>query len=93
MNIPNFLKSIPIAELKEEDGKYYFTPQMANMFIQLFTELQQNLSNEGFKIPQQTTSNINILDNALSTAAIIYDSDTNEFKGNVDGVFKTFTLT
>ncbi len=89
--IPNLL-STPAME-KRPDGKYYFTSEMFNTLTQLITFLQQNFSQEGLKAPMQTSANITTLSTSLSTSAILYDSDNDEFKGCVNGVFKTFTLT
>ncbi len=87
MNIPNFINSRVI----DENG--YFTPEWRNLMTQMLTEQQINLGNEGYKIPQQPTTNINNLtDVDKSTASIVYDSTTNTFKGNEAGVWKTFTL-
>lgn len=91
MNIPNF-SDAPIAYT--EDGKpIYLSPEWKNLLQQLFSELQINVSQEGFILPIQTTANIAIIENGLNrdtTGTIIYDSDTNEFKGNVNGTFKVF---
>ena len=62
-------------------------------FDQLILALQTNLKPEGFVIPQQTTSNINLLTATQSIANIIYDSTVPVFKGNVAGTWKTFTFT
>lgn len=91
MKIPN-LTSTPVVE-KKPDGNYYFTSYAQQLFAQLFKEMQDNLSDEGFKPPKQPTATIVQLNTALSTGAILYDSKTDEFKGNVAGTFKTFTLT
>lgn len=61
------------------------------MFTQLFSEMQKNLSDEGFFIPQQPTNTINeSLNTDRSKGAILYDSTTNQFKGNVNGKYKVF---
>ncbi len=91
ITIPNLMQS-PVVE-KRPDGKYYFTAEMFNTLSQLIIFLQQNFSQEGLKAPLQTTANVTALNTALSTSAILYDSQTDEFKGCVNGIFKTFTLT
>lgn len=83
MNIQNLLHEKPIGE----DGHWH--PAWKLLLGNLITQLQQNLSNEGFIIPQQTTDNINILNNNKSTGALIYDSTTHELKINLNGMFKT----
>lgn len=83
MNIPNFQNS------KVVDEKGMLTAEWANIFQQLFTELQINVSNEGYKVPQQTTTTISTLNNTNSTSALIYDSTLDELKVNLNGVFKT----
>ena len=69
------------------------TPLWAAWFNNLNLALQTNFKNEGFVIPQQPASNIALLTAAASIANIIYDSTNNEFKGNIAGTWKTFTLT
>ena len=82
MNIPNF------ENIQAIDKNGHWTEQWQLLMQQLFSELQNNLSKEGYKLPQQTTDNINILDNANSTGALIYDNTTHEFKVNINGEFK-----
>ncbi len=62
-------------------------------FQQLVSTLQTNFKNEGFVIPPLTSSDIVILTGTQSINNMIYDSTTNEFKGNVSGTWKTFILT
>lgn len=67
-------------------------------FDNLNAALQTNFSNEGILIPSQDATNIGLLDDTLpntrpSTANILYDSTNGEFKGNIAGTWKTFTLT
>jgi phage-related holin len=82
MSIPNFIDS----KFVDENGNLTDTWKM--ILSQLFSHLQNNLSQEGIKVPQQTTSNIGILDNINSLGALIYDKDTNELKVNINGTFK-----
>src|SRR5271170_1129097 len=71
-------------------------------FDNLITTLQNNHSNEGIMVPSQSAANIadltatepSVPDGAnirLSNANILYDSTNNTFKGNINGVWKTFT--
>jgi hypothetical protein len=74
-------------------------------FQDLLRSLQNNFSPEGLLVPSQTAANIALLidgtapnppvgnDIRLSNANILYDSTNNEFKGNIAGTWKTFTLT
>ncbi len=86
MNIPSFVND----KVVDENG--YWTPQWQNVILQLMQLMQQNLSDEGFVMPSQSTANINLLTKS-SNGTVLYDSTTDEFKGRVGGVFKTFTLT
>jgi len=61
---------------------------MAGVFAQLISELQQNLSNEGYKVPQQPTANVQALNTTQSEGALLYDSDTKELKVNINGTFR-----
>lgn len=82
MNIPN----LPMGPLVDKNG--HATNEFWGILSQLIIEMQQNLSNEGYKVPQQTTSTINELNTPQSEAALLYDSDTKELKVNIDGTFK-----
>jgi hypothetical protein len=62
-------------------------------FENLVMALQTNFKPEGFVIPTQSTSNIALLTGVNSNNNIIYDSTANQFKGNIAGTWKTFTLT
>jgi len=88
VNIPNF-SNAPIGRTTKGEN-VYLTPEWSNLLQQLFSELQQNVSNEGYFLPQRDSTTITTLDTTESTGAIIYDSDTNEFKGNVNGTYKVF---
>jgi hypothetical protein len=82
MNIPNFV------DVKVVDDKGYFTEEFRQIFSQMITQFQTNLSNEGYKIPSQTTDNIDNLDNMNSNYRLIIDRDTDELKINLNGTFK-----
>lgn len=87
MIIPN----IPQERFLMEDGNMH--PVWKGFFSVLITQLQQNVSNEGFIIPSQTNDHVTKLNNTKSLARILYNSTNNTFIGNVAGTFKTFTLT
>jgi hypothetical protein len=79
-------------QLVDQNG--VMTSEWSNFMTQLVTELQLNLNNEGYKLPSQSTVNINDLTDAdKSTGAMIYDADTNEFKVNIAGTWKVVTVT
>jgi hypothetical protein len=75
----------------DENGN--MTDDWKFFFDNLILSLQTNLKPEGFVIPQQTAANIALLTGVTSVANIIYDSTNDEFKGNIAGTWKTFTLT
>ena len=79
------------AQFLDKEGR--ITPVWALFLDQLILALQTNLKPEGFVIPQETAANIALLTGLTSVANIIYDSTNNEFKGNIAGTWKTFTLT
>lgn len=78
--------NLPIGHWVDEKG--HPTPEMMGVFSQLISELQNNLSNEGYKVPQQPTANVQLLNTAKSEGALLYDSDTKELKVNIGGTFK-----
>jgi hypothetical protein len=83
INIPNFLDM----QIVNEQG--YLTDDAKQMFNQLFSQLQTNLSAEGIFLPQQDATNITVLDNIKSNSAIIYNTTTNKAMVNENGSFKT----
>ena len=87
MNIPNYPNS-PMT-----DGKGNITPEWQNTITQLLTELQLNLSNEGYRLPQLATTQINDLtDVGKSTGNMVYDNTTNQFKVNIEGTWRVVTV-
>lgn len=87
--IPN----LPASEFlrKDEKGSYSVHPDWMGVLRQLTIALQTNISNEGFKMPQQNSTNVTSLNTPKSIGSIVYNNETHAFMGNVNGVFKTFT--
>jgi hypothetical protein len=83
MKIPNLSNR----KIADRDGN--MTPEFHDIMSLLLSQLQQNNSNEGLFIPQQTSTNITTLNNQKSTAALIYNSETHTPLINVNGTFKT----
>lgn len=75
----------------EDNGE--LTPEWELFLNQLILALQTNIKPEGIVVPPQIASNILQLTGSASNNNILYDSTNNEFKGNVNGTWKTFTLT
>ena len=68
-------------------------PQQHGYMSNLNTVLQQTISNEGIKVPQLDTANINKLTDAdKSTGNFIYDNTTHEMKVNINGVWRVVAL-
>lgn len=86
MMIPNF------ENIQFVDRKGYLTPEWQLILQQLFQALQGNLSNEGYKLPQQPTTIITTLNTAASTGNLLYDSTTDEAKVNIAGTFKVIQV-
>ena len=72
----------------DSDGNWM--PEWSFFFQHLIMALQTNYKPEGLFVPPLTTTNINKLTGTASHNNIVYDSDTNEFKGNVNGTWKVF---
>jgi len=92
MNIPNF-EDVPFV-----DKNGLLTDAWKNILQQLFQELQNNVSNEGIMIPQQSAANIIILTTTESIGSIIYDSTNNVFKacfpnGTGGAIYKVINVT
>jgi hypothetical protein len=87
MIIPSYVN----AKFVDENG--YLTPEWQSAMSQLITELQLNLNNEGYVLPELATTDIaKLTDVAKSKGAMVYDSTTNEFKVNINGVWRVVTV-
>jgi hypothetical protein len=89
--VPNF------EDMQVVDSDGNFTPAWKNIMSGLFSFVQQNFSQEGLVVPQQTTANIGTLTTMKSVGVILYDSDTDTFKACIKtspttSVFKTINL-
>lgn len=90
MNIPNY----EFAPAISNGG--YFSDQWSLILQQLITALQTNLSDNGYLIPQKTTTEINTLQTQFAAAPtpsayygdLIYDKTTDQLKVNIAGTFK-----
>lgn len=88
MNIPNYLTDTMV------DEKGDLTSPWARTLTQLLTELETNLSDEGYKLPQQPTTNIDKLTSQPQTeGTMIWDATTKEMKVNDGTGWKVVTLT
>jgi hypothetical protein len=83
MIIPNFEN----IQLVDRNGMLTEAGQL--LFQNLFSQLQLYISNEGLKIPQQTAANIALLNTSQSVGNLLYDSDNDLAKVNINGTFKT----
>jgi len=86
-NIP----TLPQGQVVDEKG--VLLPNWKSFFVQLINELNNGLSNEGYRVPQQPTTTINQLNTSESIGALLYDSTTNQLKVNIDGTFRVVTVT
>lgn len=87
MNIPNLIKT----PFVDKDG--HLTPTAFGIFTQIISQMQSNLSDEGYKTPQQPTSTIVQLNTTLSNGALLYNKDTHKVMACENGTFKTVTTT
>lgn len=72
------------------DNQGMMTDEWHLFFQQLTMALQTNWKPEGIVVPPKPTADILQLTSSASDNNIIYDSTTNEFKGNVAGTWKVF---
>lgn len=86
MKIPNLPHEKPI----DDNGQW--TAAWSLWLQELNGILQKQLSDQGFQLPLKPTSIITQLNKPNNTGTLIYDSDTQQFKGNVNGTFKVFQL-
>lgn len=87
MKVPNIINE----KFVDENG--VLTSAWKTVLSTLITQMQIHLSDEGFIVPHQPTATINELNVPKKTAAILYDTDTKQLKVNIDGTFKTVTVT
>jgi len=88
MIIPNFVDE----KIVDKNGN--LSDSWKQIFSQLITQLQKNLSNEGHVVPSQGTTNIaTIFADPDKSGALLYDKDTHQLKVNVNGSVKTITVT
>ena len=86
MNIPILPHEKPI----DDNGQW--TASWLLWFQQLTRLLQTHLSDQGFQLPLKPTEIITHLSKESNAGTLIYDSSTQQFKGNVKGTFKVFTM-
>lgn len=90
MNIPNLPNKN--VSLLDPNSPSQMHPLWHNFFDQLLTQLQQNVSQEGFNLPEQSTSNIGLLQaGSPDSRTIIYNNDTHKYMVQENGTFKTIT--
>lgn len=97
MTLPlNIFPLLPSAQqplvrtIKTPKGDQHFIHEAWHgFFSQLTTALQNNFSNEGVTVPNQTTANIGAL--TTKNFALLGDNETNQLKVILNGVVKTIT--
>lgn len=85
MNIPNLPP--PNQPLHDQNGNIH--PAWYYFLSQITQEMQNNLSQEGIKIPMQPTANISKIQTISPDPSFIYDSNLHTVKVAINGVFKT----
>lgn len=86
MNIP----SIPRANIVDQTGNMEMG--WRKFFEQLINEMQANVSNEGYVVPQLNTDQLNQLSTPDNSGRIVFDSDANVMKINNNGTFKEIAV-
>lgn len=93
MKIPNF---IDCEVIQKEEGKNVWSDIYRQIIIDLLTVLQNNLSDEGFRLPSQPTVSLNKIaanPNNASIPILVWDSTTSQLKINVGGTFRVIPYT
>jgi hypothetical protein len=77
------------------DDKGELTDTYQQYFDNLENQINQNLSTNGYVIPQNTTQDIKTIaaSNTNNGVTLVVDSTTGQLKAIVNGVVKTVTLT
>ena len=86
MNISNWLTLHD--SIVKNDGSGKPSDALHRIFTNIITQLQINLSDEGYIFPSQNETNINSLSGTKHIAKILYDSTNQVMKVNNDGTFK-----
>lgn len=91
MKIPTFNR------LRFIDEQGYLTAEMQQFYDVLNTQMQDNLSDDGFVIPPRTTEQINEISdptnqNSKPDGVMWYDSQTGQFKGKINGIVRIFQM-
>lgn len=89
MNVPN-PPSI-FVPLIDPDKDNHMHPTWHLFFTQLLQEMQNNLSQQGLNIPQQSTDNISKIQSGNPLPSFLVNSDTGEPYVLVNNVFKKIT--
>lgn len=87
MKIPNFVDT----QIVDKEG--HLTDGWRAIFIELFSVLGDNLSDEGFRISTQNGTDIETIKPKAHHGTVIYNSTTNKLMVNEEGTFKTVTTT
>lgn len=77
-------------KIAEKDGT--ITDDWAVFFENLIRNMQTNFKTQGYVIPPVNNDTFALLTGTASYNNIVYNSDTNELKFNVNGVWKTVQL-
>ena len=81
--------TIPVFDnIRMVDKEGMLTPEWKSILTDLFATLQDRMSDEGLVMPSQPASNIALLTSS-DNGAMVYDSDNNVAKININGTFKT----
>lgn len=70
------------------DNNFNVSTEWAQYFSQTTQQIQENFSDNGVVLPKQTSANISLLSGSSNIGLMVYDSDTNEFKININGTWK-----
>jgi hypothetical protein len=82
------IDNLPQEKIVNESGEMSATWQ--TFFDSWRSQSQINFSDQGYRVPPQNTAFINSLNTTISTGAILYDNQVNQFKGCVNGKFLPF---
>lgn len=86
MNIPNF-HDIPFT-----DKQGNITDQWRLILIQLFTQLQQNVGQEGLVVPSQPNANFSTIAPNYPNGTVLFNSDDNIPYIDINGTFQPITV-
>lgn len=87
------IPDLPHEKITDPNAQDYMHPAWFLTLTQLFSQLQQNFSNEGTNVPVQSTANVSQIANGTKDVRFLYDNEAKELRLLVNGSVLTVPTT